>query len=425
MSEEPSANSDEAIQAETATAASADSGVETGPTEAAINEAAETVFNLTIEVEPYLPEPVLPAWTFMQDYPIMLVLLMFGLGLGIGKLLQRGLRYVLQHVTRLTDSDVDDQLIQYLTAPIVQTAVIMSLVVAVKAFDFVEQVDTALVRLLLTMLLFLWARAWFHAATLVLRYLSRSDRFVAFQPRTQPLFDMGVKLVMFSVFAWAFMTLWNIDGTAWLASAGVIGIAVGFAAKDTLANLISGVSIIADAPYKIGDYIVLDTGERGMVTDLGIRSTRLLTRDDVEISIPNAVMGNAKIINESGGPAVEHRIRIPVGVAYGTRPEKVVEILDTIAHDNSMVLSSPTPRVRMRAFGDSSLDFELLAWIRLPEQRGLAKHNLLMEIEEKFRQEGVEIPFPQRDLHVRSQPQSANDPDNDQAENRDVDKADD
>src|SRR5210317_936039 len=171
---------------------------------------------------------------------------------------------------------------------------------------------------------------------------------------------MGVKVLLLSFLIWFFMALWNIDGTAWLASAGVIGIAVGFAAKDTLANLISGISIIADAPYKLGDYVVLDTGERGVVTELGMRSTRLLTRDDVEISIPNAVMGMAKITNESGGPAVEHRIRIPVGVAYGTRPARVVEILEDVARTNDMVLDFPAPRARMRAFADSSVDFELL-----------------------------------------------------------------
>ena len=90
--------------------------------------------------------------------------------------------------------------------------------------------------------------------------------------------------------------------TAWLASAGVVGIAVGFAAKDTLANLFSGVFILADAPYKIGDYIVLDaTGMRGKVTQIGLRSTRLITRDDVEVTIPNSIMGNSQVINQSGG----------------------------------------------------------------------------------------------------------------------------
>jgi small-conductance mechanosensitive channel len=164
--------------------------------------------------------------------------------------------------------------------------------------------------------------------------------------------------------------------------------------------LISGVSIIADAPYKLGDYIVLDTGERGVVTELGMRSTRLVTRDDVEISIPNAVMGNAKITNESGGPAIEHRIRLPIGVAYGTLPAKVIDVLEQVARENPLILDHPAPRVRMRAFGESSLDFELMGWIKYPEQRGLARHKLLIEIDNRFREEHIQIPFPQRDVHL-------------------------
>jgi MscS family membrane protein len=159
---------------------------------------------------------------------------------------------------------------------------------------------------------------------------------------------------------------------------------------------------VADAPYKIGDYIVLDTGERGIVTNLGIRSTRLLTRDDVEVSIPNAVIGNAKITNESGGPWIKHRIRIAIGVAYGSNTEEVVAILEQIGRGCPGINDNPAPRVRMRAFGASSLDFELLGWINHPELRGRVKHDLLMEIDRRFREEGIVIPFPQRDVHIRS-----------------------
>ena len=373
-------------------------------TENAAGETAppEDFLDLNIDVEPFLPEPVIPAWSFLQDYPLLLVVLMLGIGYAIGKALQWLLRTVLTHAAARTRSSLDDMLVQHLTAPVVQTTVILAMVAAEKAFGFSDPVDWVLVRMLFTLLLLLWGRAWFKAITLLISALSNKQTNTLFQPRTRPLFEMSIKVVLFGVLLWAFMALWNIDGTAWLASAGVIGIAVGFAAKDTLANLISGVSIIADAPYKIGDYIVLDTGERGVVTELGMRSTRLLTRDDVEISIPNAVMGNAKITNESGGPAIEHRIRVPVSVAYGTLPTRVVEVLEQVAGDNELILGQPPPRVRMRAFAESSLDFELMGWIKYPEQRGLARHNLLMEIDARFREEGIQIPFPHRTVHVIS-----------------------
>jgi len=362
------------------------------------------VLDLDIQIEPFLPDWMMPAWNMLQDYPLILVLMMLIAGYALGKAIQWLLETLLSQAARRTRSDLDDRLAKYLTEPIVQTAVVLALAATIKAFDFGESVDWVLIRLLFTVLLFLWGRAWFKATALAISAMSRDTRrFIAFQPRTRPLFEMGIKVVLLSILVWFFMALWNIDGTAWLASAGVIGIAVGFAAKDTLANLISGVSIIADAPYKLGDYIVLDTGERGVVTELGMRSTRLLTRDDVEISIPNAVMGNAKITNESGGPSLEHRIRIPVGVAYGTLPTMVVDLLEQVAKDNELVLDHPAPRARMRAFGESSLDFELLGWIKYPEQRGLAKHNLLIEIEKRFRENNIQIPFPQRDIHLRTE----------------------
>jgi small-conductance mechanosensitive channel len=211
------------------------------------------------------------------------------------------------------------------------------------------------------------------------------------------------------VAGYLFLAIWGIDPTAWLASAGVIGIAVGFAARDTLANLFSGLFIVADSPYKIGDYIVLDTGDRGEVTHLGMRSTRLLTRDDVEITIPNSVIANAKIINESGGPWEKYRIRVPVGVAYGSDVDEVVALLESVAADHADVLDQPAPRVRMRGFGDSSLDFELLGWVEKPVLRGKVLHELFMAVYKRFAEEGVEIPFPQRDLHVVSMPGRAED----------------
>ena len=136
-----------------------------------------------------------------------------------------------------------------------------------------------------------------------------------------------------------------------------------------------------------------------------MRSTRLLTRDDVEITVPNAVIANATIINESGGPWVKHRIRVPVGVAYGSDVDEVCSILEGIAHDLPAIVDNPAPRVRMRGLGDSSLDFELLGWIDHPELRGRVRHDLLMSIYKTLNQKGIEIPFPQTDIHVIDLPE--------------------
>lgn len=359
---------------------------------------------LEVDVGQYVPEALQPGWEFISDYPLVLVLILGALGWGVGKAIQLVVRNVLAQAASRTKTNLDDRLIKLLSAPIIQTTVTLALIAAVTAFEQRTAFDNIIIRMLVTLLLYFWARAWLKATHLALEALSKNvGRFEVFQPRTVPLFEMGIKIVLVVVFAYVFMRVWGIDGTAWLASAGIIGIAIGFAARDTLANLISGVSIIADAPYKIGDYIVLDTGERGIVTALGIRSTRLLTRDDVEISIPNAVIGNAKITNESGGPWVKQRIRVPVGVAYGSDTELVVKVLMGVAADNPDVIERPEPRVRMRGFGDSSLNFELLGWIDHPEDRGKVSHELFLAIDKRFREAGIVIPFPQRDVHLYRQ----------------------
>ena len=162
---------------------------------------------------------------------------------------------------------------------------------------------------------------------------------------------------------------------------------------------------MADAPYKIGDYVVLDTGERGEIKHIGIRSTRMLTRDDVEITVPNSVMGNTKIINESGGPHEKYRIRVAVGTAYGSDVDKVCDVLMDIALNDESVCVDPEPRVRFRQFGASSLDFELLCWIDQPVLRGRVMHELNCKVYKRFIEEGIEIPYSKHDLYIKQMPQ--------------------
>ncbi|MEW6214412.1 MAG: mechanosensitive ion channel domain-containing protein [Nitrospirota bacterium] len=195
------------------------------------------------------------------------------------------------------------------------------------------------------------------------------------------------------------LSVWKISITPLLASAGIAGAAVAFAAKDTIANFFGGISIFVDRPYKIGDYIVLDTGERGEVVEIGIRSTRIKTRDDILISIPNSIISNTKIINESA-PIPNFRVRIPIGVAYGSDIEIVEKTLIEIASQNENILNEPEPRARFREFGESSLNFELLCWAREPALRGLTVHELNKEIYKRFEEKEIRIPFPQRDIHI-------------------------
>jgi small-conductance mechanosensitive channel len=195
------------------------------------------------------------------------------------------------------------------------------------------------------------------------------------------------------------LSIWQINITPLLASAGIAGIAIAIAAKDTLANFFGGISVFIDRPYKIGDYVDLDSGERGEVVEIGIRSTRMKTRDDILVTIPNSIIANSKIINESA-PIPHFRVRIPIGVSYGSDIDLVEKTLLETAADNSNVQTEPAPRVRFREFGDSALLFELLCWAKEPALRGLTIHELNSAIYKNFNESGITIPFPQRDVHL-------------------------
>jgi MscS family membrane protein len=210
-----------------------------------------------------------------------------------------------------------------------------------------------------------------------------------------------VRIILIGGAIFIFLAIWKINITPLLASAGIAGLAVALAAKETLSNFFGGISVLLDQPYKVGDYIVLDSGERGEVVEVGLRSTRIMTRDDVQISIPNSIITSTKIVNESA-PEPRFRVRIKVGVAYGSDVDEVERVLLDAAHRNPLVVSEPEPRVRFRAFGDSSLDFELLCWAHRPQDKGRLIHELNRNIYQAFNAAGITIPFPQRDIYVHS-----------------------
>jgi MscS family membrane protein len=347
-------------------------------------------------------------WIMLARYPVLLSLSILIAGLFLAVIVRSAIRYSGDRLGSRTRTTLDDQLYQLLASVAATVIAYLSAVAAVQVLPLGDGVLSVINRLLVSFLILHLMRAALRGSHLMLKAVSEiRDRFAIVEERTIPLFDIVLTVIIVAFAGYALLQVWSIDPTAWLASAGVIGIAVGFAAKDTLANLFAGFFIIADRPYVVGDYIVLDSGDRGAVTSVGIRSTRLLTRDDVEIIIPNSEMANSKVINESGGRWIKFRIRLKVGVAYGSDVDRVVAVLEQVALEHDAVCRDPEPRVRMRGFGDSSLDFEVLCWVSHPSERGLVSHHLYMNIYKALRREGIEIPFPQRDVWMRTAPAGA------------------
>lgn len=326
--------------------------------------------------------------------------------LGIAKIVDVLITRVVKKWIKNTEFKLDDYIVDLFHKPVFVSIILFGLALAIELLEFKPSIHFVTMSCLKTTGILLWSAAAIKLSKMLLNLISNDEsRFKIIQDRTLPLFNNLFLIIVLGLSIYILFLVWNIDLTAWMASAGIIGLAISFAAKDTLANLFSGVFIMADAPYKLGDFIILDSGERGHVTDIGIRSTRLLTRDDVEITVPNSIMGNTKVTNEAGGRHEKSRIRVKVSVAYGSDIDKVHDVLVDEARKNTAVCKHPTPRVRLRNFGDSSLDHELLCWVEKPALRGKVLHYLNSAVYKRFLNEGIEIPFPQRDVHIISQNQ--------------------
>lgn len=188
--------------------------------------------------------------------------------------------------------------------------------------------------------------------------------------------------------------------------AGALSVGIGFGLQNIVNNFVSGLILRFERPIKTGDWVVVGATE-GIVQRINLRSTQIQTFDRADVIVPNSDLVSSQVTNwtyhEPRG-----RLKVPVGVAYGTDTEKVKEVLLDIANDHPSVLKdsphAPNPQVLFRAFGDSSLNFELRCHIEHIDERLWVLSDMNFAIDKAFREHGIEIPFPQRDLHIRNWP---------------------
>ena len=182
--------------------------------------------------------------------------------------------------------------------------------------------------------------------------------------------------------------------------AGAVGVGVGFGLQNIASNFISGLVILAERPITIGDRVEV-AGITGQVQQIRARSTVIRTNDNITMIVPNTKFIDSPVTNWTyGDPRV--RFRIP-GVSYGSDVSKVREALLAVGRENPQTLKEPAPSVFLDKFGDNSIDFELVVWSsEMSDRPGRYRSDLNFAIEEKFREAGIEIAFPQRDLHIRS-----------------------
>ncbi len=195
------------------------------------------------------------------------------------------------------------------------------------------------------------------------------------------------------------------DLTSFALIGGAVGVGIGFGLQNIFSNFISGVIILLEKTLKVGDYVDLQSGVMGTVAEIGVRYTRITTNDEVDILVPNSEFINGRVTNWTFDNEFR-RMRVRFGVAYGSDKEQVREagLAAAAAVRGTINDARRKPEVWLVNFGDSSLDFDLMVWVGpdLVTRPGRTKAELLWALEDELRKRDIEIPFPQRDLHLRS-----------------------
>jgi small-conductance mechanosensitive channel len=198
---------------------------------------------------------------------------------------------------------------------------------------------------------------------------------------------------------------WGIDISSLAILASVFGLGIGLGLQNIAKNFSSGLVLVLERPIQVGDFIEVGN-HKGTVERIGARSTQIRTLDYISIIVPNSRFLEDEVINWSHDTPMS-RLHLPVGVAYGSDPKEVEAALLAVAHQHPQVIDFPAPQVMFIRFGDSALDFELLVWTQDPSKELSLKSELYFQIHDILRQKQIEIPFPQRDLHIRSSSLSA------------------
>ncbi len=299
--------------------------------------------------------------------------------------------------TQKTKIQMDDRLLDLLIRPVFYIILLYGLEVAVDHLhfkgDILKTIQGGIFVVGVGVMTYMVYRVIFTLLEWYGRKLQRRDGETYLVREVIPLLRRLTGLFIFTFALIVVLRHFNYDVWSLVTALGVGSLAIGLAAKETLTNMISGFSIIIDRPFRPGDRIELSSGQIGDVQEIGLRSTRIKTFDNTILVVPNTALVNASLVNYCY-PDFKVKVRVKVGVAYGTDIEKAKGIMLEITREVPVILQDPPPSVYFTDFGDFSLDLLMIFWVGEYTQMLDAKDRVNTMIHARFAEEGIEIPFP-------------------------------
>jgi small-conductance mechanosensitive channel len=303
-----------------------------------------------------------------------------------------------KRLTRLTATDLDDRLLKRIVPHVSRLLTMLGVYLAIRSLPLHEKLVQILSGVLFVVLVVIFFNLLFHAMDELLQWYMNgrlkngtgliSLNMIPLVEKIALLFLMGTALIII-------LKHFNYDIFSVVTALGIGSLAIGLAAKDTLAHMISGFTLMLDQPFRIGDRIQLVGGQVGDVAEIGLRSTKIRTLDNQLLIIPNSDLCNTMLINQAF-PDARVKGRINIGVAYGSDVERVKEILVATALEVGAVVHDPVPEAYFVAFGDFALNMTLFFWVEEYSQLFAVTDKVNSLILRRFNESGIEIPFPIR-----------------------------
>ena len=337
---------------------------------------------------------VLVYWLKECLLALLIVALFWGLSLLV--------RYLLSHwgpkFASFTRTDLDDRLLAKVTPPASLLVLTAGLFLAVRTLPIPDRAHVVAAGTLFVVNIFILTNIGYRALHELLEWYTARLAEQGREGLDRQLLPLAEKLgTLFLIVTALMITLrhFNYDILSFVTALGIGSLAIGMAAKDTLAHVISGFTLMLDRPFRIGDRIQLAGGQVGDVADIGLRSTKIRTLDNMLLVIPNSDLCNTTVVNQAY-PDVRVRGRINVGVAYGSDVERVKRVLLETAREVDGVLDEPGPESYFVSFGESALAMTLFFWVAEYGQLFGVTDQVNSRIIRRFREEGIQIPFPTR-----------------------------
>lgn len=310
-------------------------------------------------------------------------------------------RKVLKPLTKKTKTKVDDLIIKSISSIVFYIVLVLGIKFGLQYFELKTTIYNNLINTLLIIIVTVlliriinnffkhWAEEW--------KFKTKTTT----DERVIPLLQKILKAVIIILAVIFVFTAWHINISPLLATAGIVGLAIGLAVKDSLANILGGLQLVLDKTFKVGDKVELESGEMGVIMDIGLRSTKLKTYDNEVIYIPNGSLANAKIKNFTQ-PDISIRVNVNFGVEYGSDPEKVQKVVLEAIKKIDTVIEEPEPVVQFLNMSDFSLDFVARAWVQEYTQAYSTKLKMTDEIYEALNKAKIGIPFPTRTIYTKA-----------------------